>query len=98
MKVDIREGFIEQQNSRIVQQGASQRHPLPHTLRILPDRAKEIRIETDGANHLCATRIAGDSIEPGEVFEILHPAHLVIKKRWMRHVTHLVADVVKLAL
>src|SRR5208282_4898898 len=73
-----------------------QRHALLHALRILADGADEIGIETYRANDLRATLPAGDSVQPGKVFQVLHPAHLVIEQRRMRHVAHLLADVVKL--
>src|SRR5258708_9562605 len=95
MIVHIRKRLIEQQYFRIVQQRPRQGHPLPHALRILSDGADETRIKSDRADDLRAARTIGDSIETGKVSKVLHPAHLVIKKRRMRHVTDLLANVAK---
>src|SRR5580704_11389268 len=65
-------------------------------MRILAGGAYEIGIKADGADDLRAARAAGDSIQPGKVLQVLHPAHLVIEQGRMRHVPHLLADVVKL--
>ena len=40
--------------------------------------------------------VVSDSVEPGEVAQVLHAAHFVIEQRRMRHVADLLADVVKL--
>ena len=52
MNVDVGERLIEQQNFRIVQDRAGQRHALAHALRILADGARQLRIEPDGAQSL----------------------------------------------
>ena len=93
MKIDIRERLIEQQNFRIVEQRASQRHSLPHALRILSDGTDERGIQSDSANDLRTSRRAADPVKPGEVGEILRPAHLVIKQGRMRHISDLMADI-----
>src|SRR5437868_15514413 len=43
-----------------------------------------------------ATRTIRDPIQPRKIFQILDAAHFVIKKRGMRHVSDLVADIAKL--
>ena len=74
-----------------------QRHPLPHSLRILPHRTRQFRIKPHRSYNLCAPLAARDSVKPPKIFQILHPAHLVIEKRRMRHIPHLLADIVKFA-
>jgi hypothetical protein len=96
MEIHIREGFVEQKDFGVVQQRPGQRHALPHALRILADGADEFGIEPDGADRLGAARAAADAVKPRKVFQVLHPAHLVVEQRRVCHVAHLVANVVKL--
>src|SRR5579863_2168504 len=87
MYIHIREWFIQQQNLRIMQNRPRQRHPLPHPLRILPDRPREFRIKPNRPNHFLATLISRNVVKPRKVSEIFNPAHLVIKQRRVRHIS-----------
>ena len=71
---------------RIIQQRPRQRHSLPHALRILSNRPLQCRIQADRCNRRGTTRIVLDAVEPREVAQILHAAHLVVEQRRMRHV------------
>ena len=62
VNVDVGEGLVEQQNLRIVQQSARQRHPLPHALRILSYWTLEIGIESDGADGVGAAGSVNDAV------------------------------------
>src|SRR5882724_3819846 len=95
VNVNVGEGLVEQQDFGIVKERACQRHPLPHALRVLPDRTREIRIEPDGVNRFRTARAVINSVELGKVFQILPSAHFVVKERRMSHVADLVADIVK---
>ena len=43
------------------------------------------------SNRFAAAIVAGNPIQPGEVAQVLHPAHLVIEQRRMRHVADIAA-------
>lgn len=72
-----------------MQQSSREGSPLPHTLRILSNRASEARIKADERDGRRATRRVVNSIQARGINQVLHGAHFVVEQRRMRHVAQL---------
>ena len=97
----LENGSSRSKNFRIVEQRASQRHPLPHALRILAHGPGQGWIEFHGPDHigtavfLVLTPIA-HFVQAREVAQVLHSTHFVVKQRRMGHVSELTAHGAKI--
>ena len=79
-----------------MEDGAGQRKSLPHALRVLADTSRQIRIEADLAHGVAANLVVVNSIEPGEVAQVLHAAEFVVEQRRVSHVADAVRDLTNL--
>ena len=62
-----------------------------------PTGRVERRIELHGADHhLAANVVIVNSVQAGEVAQVLHAAHFVVEQRRMRHVAELRADLAQI--
>src|SRR5579862_6251541 len=64
--IHVRERLVEQQDLRIIQQRSSERHALPHALRILAYGPRQSRIEMHPANRSSTTIYIVDPIKARE--------------------------------
>ena len=93
--IDVGKRFIQQQYFGIVQNGARQRHALPHALRILSHGPRQLGIEPHGANRLLTAAVASDVVEAGDVAQVFHAAHLVVQQGRVGHVADVAAGLVR---
>src|SRR5215471_7768489 len=91
MHIDVGEGFVEKQNSWIMQNRTRQRHALAHALGVLADWTSQIGIESDGTNGFLTTSVAHNSVELRKVAKVLHATHLVVEERGVSHVANVSA-------
>ena len=96
MHVNVGKGLVQQHQLGIVQDGARQRQPLPHSLRVLTDTAPKIRIKADHQHRLAAHIVVVKAVKPGEIAEIFHAAQLVIQQRRVSHIADAMCHVANL--
>src|SRR3954470_18629057 len=95
MHIDVGKRLVQQQYCGIMQDGSRQRHPLPHSLRILAHGTRQVWIESHCSDHLFTTLISLNAIQARKVAQVLHAAHLVVKQRRVRHISEAARTVLR---
>ena len=91
--IDIGERLVQQHQFGIVQDGARQRKPLPHPLRILADAPRQFGIEPDHPHRVAANLVVMNAVQASKVAQIFHAAQLVVEQRSVAHVANAVSNV-----
>lgn len=86
--IDVGERLVEEQQRRLVEDGASERESLAHALRVLSYTALQTRVKPDSADGALKRRVRANAVKLGEKAEVLHAGEVFVKQGRMGHVAH----------